>query len=107
MAQNREIAVGEKYNITVMSRKYLTLLRANNLGQVQRLFENVRVDPGAHTRLPQDRDLSIESTVEDGYRYATELAVALLCPRQIEFDYSEIVEDSYPSEYNYRRCCGG
>ena len=42
-------------------------------------------------------DLGIESAVEDGYRYAAELFVALRCPRQIEFDYPAIAMGHYPA----------
>ena len=104
LPQNREIVAGEKYSVTAKSLDagYLTLLQANELGQVQRLSENVPVEPDTRVRFPE-RGVAFLSTVEDGYRYASELFVALLCPRQIEFDYPDIAMGSYPTEYNYGR----
>ena len=66
------------------------------------MSENVQVEPDDRIRFPE-RGVAFLSTVEDGYRYAAELFVALLCPRQIEFDYPDIAMGSYPTEYNYGR----
>ena len=69
---------------------------------MQWLSEHVRVEPGARIRFLEG--VAFLSKVEDGYRYAAELFVALLCPRQIEVWLSSaIVGDRYPTEYNYGR----
>ena len=106
MPQNREIAAGENYSVGATSRKagYLTLLQANEFGQVQRLSENVRVEPGVRTMFPERRAPFLGvAEAEDGYWYAKELFVALLCSRQIEFGYPGNDMGNYPTEYNYGR----
>ena len=66
MPRNREIAAGEKCSVTATSREagYLTLLQANERGQVQWLSEHVRVEPGARIRLLEG--VAFLSKVEDG-----------------------------------------
>ena len=98
-----EIVAGMEYEVTATSEKegYLTVLQANQLGRVQHLSRNYWVKPGSNIRFPQERNLSFISMVDDGYTYAEDLYVALLCENQMYFNYPHIDEGEYPTENNY------